>query len=135
MRHLRILALVATVGFVANCGGGGGGGGGPEAGFLNLTLNTPNADDGAVLFRVVGGDVDSVLAGAMVQEGSYTVQPTLTRVVVAGNIVDGVVAQVAVPDIDDAANYSVVVEQVSIRNAPFTQRALGGYSIAVSVAP
>jgi hypothetical protein len=136
MRHLRILALVATVGFVANCGGGGGGGGGgPEPGFLNLTLSTPNANDGAVLFRVVGGTVEDVLAGAMVQDGSFTIQPSLTRIVVAGNIVDGVVAQIEVPDIADVANYSVVMEQATIRTAPWTQQSLTGYSIAVSVAP
>lgn len=130
MRTNRIVGLLALVGVVAGCGGGGGGTD-PQPGLLNLTLNTPNADDGALLFRVVGGEVDSVVAGAMVQDGSYTIQPTYTRIVVAGNIVDGIVARVAVPDINDAASYSVVMEQVAVRNT-YTQRALTGYSVAVS---
>jgi hypothetical protein len=129
MRPLRIFGLLALVGVVAGCGGGGGSS--AEPGLLTLTLNTPNADDGALLFRVVGGEVDSVVAGVMVQDGSYTIQPSFTRVVVAGNIVDGIVVRVAVPDINDAASYSVVMEQVAVRNT-FAQRSTSGYSIAVS---
>ncbi|HVX89933.1 MAG TPA: hypothetical protein VG940_13445 [Gemmatimonadales bacterium] len=131
MRSLRIFGLLALIGTAAGCGGGGGGGSTPEPGLLTLTLNTPNADDGALLFKVVGGQVDSVLGSAMIQDGSYTIQPSYTRIVVAGNIVDGVVARVAVPDINDAASYSVVMEQVAVRNS-FAQRSLTGYSIAVS---
>ena len=130
MRTLRILALLSAVGIVTSCGGSDGG---PTAqpGLLTLTLNTPNADDGALLFKVVGGPVDSVAGGVMVQDGSFTIQPSFTRIVVAGNIIDGVVAGVYVPDIHDAANYSVVMEQVAVRNT-FAQRSLTGYSIAVS---
>lgn len=130
MRPLRIFGLLALLGAAAGCGGGGGGSS-AEPGFLTLTLNTPNADDGALLFRVVGGQVDSVVGGAMVQAGSYSIQPSLTRVVVAGNIIDGVVAQVAVPDVNDAASYSVIMEQVAVRNTN-AQRSVSGYSIAVS---
>lgn len=130
MRILRILALCSLAGIVTSCGGSDGG---PHAqpGVLLLTLNTPNADDGALLFRVVGGPVDSVAGGVMVQNGSFTVQPTYTRIVVAGNIIDGVVAGVYVPDVHDASSYSVVMEQVAVRNT-FTQRSISGYSIAVS---
>lgn len=131
MRPLRIVGLLALVGVVAGCGGGGGGGSSAEPGVLTLTLNTPNADDGALLFKVVGGEVDSVVGGAMVQDGSYTLQPSFTRIVVAGNIVDGVVAGIYVPDINDAASYSVVMEQVAVRNT-FAQRSTSGYSIAVA---
>jgi hypothetical protein len=130
MRSLRIFGLLALLGTAMGCGGGGGGKD-PEPGLLTLTLNTPNADDGALLFKVVGGEVDSVVGGAMIQDGSYTIQPSFTRIVVAGNIVDGVVARVAVPDINDVASYSVVMEQVAVRNT-FAQRPLTGYSIAVS---
>ena len=131
MRALRILGLTALVALVANCGGGGGGGNDPVPGLLTLTLNTPNADDGALLFRVTGGVVDSVYATGMIQDGSYTVQPTYTRIVVAGNIVDGAVAQIKVADVGDVASYSVIMEQVAVRitNA---QRSPVGYSISVS---
>ena len=133
MRSLRVLGLVALLGAGVGCGGGGGGGG-AEPGLLNLTLNTPNTDDGAVLFRVTGGDVDSVLNGAMTQSSAFSVTPSFTRVVAAGDLTDGVVAQIAVPDINDVSSYAVIVDQVAVRNS-FAQRSLTGYSIAVSVAP
>ena len=129
MRALRIVGLLVLVGLAANCGGGDGGG--PEPGFLDLTLNTPNADDGALLFKVVGGTVDSVVAGAMVQDGSYATVTGGTRIVVAGNLTDGIIARVHVPDIKDVADYSVVIEQIAVRNT-FAQRAMGGYSVTVS---
>lgn len=130
MRALRVVGLLALVGLAANCGGGDSGG--PEPGFLTLTLNTPNFDDGALLFKVVGGEVDSVVAGGpMTQEIAFTVQPSFTRVVVAGSLVDGVVARAYVPDVNNAADYSVVIEQIAVRNT-FTQRATGGYSVTVS---
>lgn len=130
MRPLRIVGLLALVGVVAGCGGGGGGSS-AEPGFLTLTLNTPNADDGALLFKVVGGTVDSIVAGAMVQDGSYAAVTGGTRVVVAGNLVDGTVAQIHVPDVNNVADYSVVIEQIAVRNT-FAQRATGGYSVMVS---
>lgn len=130
MRSLRIFGLLALLGIAGGCGGGGGGST-PEPGFLDLTLNTPNADDGALLFKVVGGTVDSVVAGAMVQDGSYATVTGGTRIVVAGNLTDGIIARVHVPDIKDVADYSVVIEQIAVRNT-FTQRATGGYSVTVS---
>lgn len=130
MRSLRIFGLLALLGIAGGCGGGGGGST-PEPGFLDLTLNTPNADDGALLFKVVGGTVDSVVAGAMVQDGSYATVTGGTRIVVAGNLTDGIIARVHVPDIKDVADYSVVIEQIAVRNT-FAQRAMGGYSVTVS---
>lgn len=128
MRSLRILGLLVAATAVTSCGGGGDGG---DPGLLALTLNTPNTDDGALLFKVIGGPVDSVAGGAMVQDGSYTVQSSFTRIVVAGNITDGLVAGVYVPDINNASAYSVVVEQVAVRNT-YAQRSPSGYTITVS---
>ena len=135
MRTLRSLALLALVGLVANCGGGGGGGGGgPVDGVLILTLNTPNTADGAILFRVNGGTVDSVSGSAMIADGSYNTVGTQTRIVAAGPITDGALAYLYVPDVGDVTNYTVTVEQVA-HNTTFAQRSLVGYSFAVSVAP
>jgi hypothetical protein len=132
MRALRSLALVAATALVASCGGGGGDGG-PEAGVLRLTLDTPNTGDGAILFRVTGV-VDSVAGGLMMQDGSYSAVSTFTRIVVAGNLVDGPVAYLFVPDVNDIATYTVTVEQVAVK-ATNAQRSLTGYSIAVSEEP
>jgi hypothetical protein len=133
MRALRSLALVAATALVASCGGGGGDGGGPEAGVLRLTLDTPNAGDGAILFRVTG-EIDSIQGGAMMQEGSYGEVSTYTRVVIAGNLVDGPVAYLFVSDVADIATYVATVEQVAVK-ATNAQRSLAGYSITVSEEP
>jgi hypothetical protein len=135
MRILRSIALLALVGLVANCGGGGGDGGGPEEGVLILTLNTPNTGDGAILFRVNGGPVDSVQGSAMLEDGSYNTVGNQTRIVIAGPITDGQLAYLFVPDVADATDYVVTVEQVAQNASPYTQRSAATYAIAVSVAP
>ncbi len=134
MRILRSLALLALVGLVANCGGGGGDGGGPVEGVLQLTLNTPNTADGAILFRVNGGPVDSVSGSVMIADGQYSTVGNQTRIVAAGPITDGALAFLYVPDVGDVSNYAVTVEQVA-HNTTFAQRSVVGYSFAVTVAP
>ena len=130
MRPTRALSSLALVGIAAGCGGGGGDSG-PTAGALTLTLNTPNAGDGAVLFRVNGGPVDSVAGAPMVADGSYNTNGNQTRIVVAGPITDGIIAHLYVPDVGAVGNYVVTMEQVAA-NSNFAQRPLSGYSIAVS---
>lgn len=133
MRPTRALISLALVALAAGCGGGGGDGGGPTPGVLILTLNTPNTGDGALLFRVNGGPVDSIAGSAMVLDGSYNIFPgNLTRVVVAGPITDGVLVGLFVPDVGVVANYVVTMEQVAA-NSNFAQRSTAGYSITVSV--
>lgn len=129
MRTIRPLVLVALAGLLG-CGGSGNDHN-PTPGPLTLTLSTPNSNDGAILFKVTGGTVDSVQSGPMVQTGSYVVNSGFTRVVVAGNIVDGVIAKIYVPDVSASANYSVTVEQAANR-VSFAQQGLAGYSIAVT---
>ena len=133
MRTLRSLALLALVGLVANCGGGDGGG--PVEGVLQLTLNTPNTGDGAILFRVNGGPIDSIAGSAMVEDGSYNVVGNQTRVVIAGPITDGALAYLFVPDVGDVASYAVTVEQASQNAGPYTQRSTVGYTVSVTVLP
>lgn len=131
MRSFRILGLALLTAVVGGCGGDSGGSSGPEAGVLRLTLDTPNTGDGAILFRVTGV-VDSVQGGAMMQDGSYNKFPTFTRIVVAGNLTDGPVAYLFVPDVHDISTYAVTIEQVAVK-ATNAQRALTGYSFSVAV--
>ena len=128
MRLTRIFALLALGGLVAGCGGGDAG---PTSGVLTLTLNTPNTGDGALLFRVNGGPVDSVAGSTMVADDSYNTVGTTTRIVVAGPITDGVIAHLYVPDVGKVSSYVVTMEQVAA-NSNFAQRSTAGYSIAVS---
>lgn len=116
MRSIRILALSAFALTLAACGSSGPSGGNPVPGFLSLHYATNGATDGAVLFKVQGGPIDSVVSGAMVQNGSYVVNPSFTRVVVAGNITNGVIAKIHIPDVSTAASYTATIEQLSDRN-------------------
>ena len=117
MRSIRILALSALVITLASCGSSSGGGGNPVPGFLSLHYSTTGATDGAVLFKVQGGTIDSVTTpvGGMVQSGSYVINPSFTRVVAAGNITNGVIARIHVPDVSTAASYTATIEQLTDR--------------------
>lgn len=130
MRSFRILGLALLTAAVASCGGGDGG---SHDGWLRLTLNTPNVGDGAILFRIQGGEIDSIAGGAMMQKGEFNQFSTYMRVVVAGDLVDGPVAYIKVPDTRDVASYIATVEQVSTDAPPHTQRSLSGYSISIAV--
>jgi hypothetical protein len=134
MRYTRLAALLVAGALLSSCGGSSEPTG-PTAGVLSLTLNTPNTGDGAILFRVNGGQVDSIAGSAMVADGSYNLFPAnLTRVVIAGPITDGAIAYLFVPDIDKVANYTVTIEQVVV-DATYAQRSTAGYSMAVAVVP
>lgn len=130
MRSLRVLALLALVGSLAGCGSSDGNGGAAVPGTLTLTLTTPHANDGAILFTV-NGVVDSVSGKPMVQSGSYLIHPTFTKIVIAGDITSGPVATLYVPDVKTAASYKVTVNQAAVRTT-FAQQTIGGYSIAVT---
>lgn len=135
MRSTRLAALLVAGALISSCGGSDGGPSGPTAGVLSLTLNTPNTGDGAVLFRVNGGVVDSFAGSPMVLDGNYnTFTGNLTRVVVAGPITDGIIGYLFVPDVSKVGNYTITMEQV-VANSNFAQRPVVGYSFAVTVAP
>jgi len=131
MRSFRILGLALLAAVVTSCGSSGGDG--PEEGWLRLTLDTPNAGDGAILFRIQGGEIDSILGGAMMQDGSFNQFTTFMRVIVAGDLVDGPLVYIRVPDIADVADYTVTIEQVAADAPPHAQRSLTGYSVSVAV--
>lgn len=131
MRVLRVWALVAATALVASCGGSSGDS--AEPGVIRLTLDTPNTGDGAVLFRVTG-EIDSIQGGAMMQDGSYAAVSTYTRIVVSGNLTDGPVAYLFVPDTREISSYVATVEQVAVK-ATNAQRALAGYTITAAVEP
>lgn len=130
MRALRSFSILVATAFVASCGSSDGGGGGPQPGVLRLTLDTPNTGDGAILFRITG-DIDSVAAGPMVQDGSYGAVSTYTRIVAAGNLTDGPMVYLFVPDVHEIASYVPTIEQVAVK-ATNAQRSLTGYSITVA---
>jgi hypothetical protein len=119
---------------IAGCGDSGGSGPEPEPdpipGWLKVRLDTPNADDGGIMFTVSGGAIESVRSSFLdlyVSQGSST----LKRIIVAGNLPNGtVLVELKVPDVQDAEDYSAIVDQVASGDS-FVQRTASGYSLSV----
>jgi hypothetical protein len=87
---------------------------GPTSGTLDVKLSSPNANDGAVLFTLKGGPVESVEA---VDGMAYSAQidANTLRVVVAGNVSSGTIARVRIADVTQGSRYSVALNQVAAR--------------------
>ena len=86
----------------------------PVAATLQVSLSTPFNDDGALLFTVTGGRVDSVDAPGYTLYSSRT-DPATLQVIVTGNLSAGIVAHVHIPDERVALQYSASISQVAAR--------------------
>jgi hypothetical protein len=97
---------------------------------LDVSFTTTASDDGAVLFTVAGGPVDSVEAPGY---RLYTAQinPTTLRVVVAGNLRAGTIARIHIADGRRLSQYSATVNQVAARGS-YAQRDPVSYSLSVA---
>lgn len=134
-RILSRTALAAALVASLTCGGGGDGGTGPtppDPGLVDLVLATPNSNDGALLLSITGALVNSVTAQsfevASVGAGSSTV-----KLLVRGNLTDGVIAQITVPDRHKLSSYQVTVNQAAARTT-YQQQPLAGYAVNLSPA-
>ncbi len=129
-RVLLVAGVVAGAAALATCGSE------PQEpepipGWVNITVTTPNVNDGGIVFTVTGPAVDSVrtfFPNAFTRrEGA-----TQVRVVVIGTFRDGVVvAQVLVPDTGNLSGYSATVTEVAARAPSFAQRSIADYSLTV----
>ena len=106
---------------LVTCGGDGGTEPDPQPqptpadpGFLRVNLTTPNTDDGALLFTLSGGELDSLEAPGFTQFSAAPSTNTL-RVIVAGSISGGTVARFWVPDRNKSANYNAVLLEAAVR--------------------
>ena len=86
----------------------------PVAATLQVSLSTPFNDDGALLFTVTGGRVDSVDAPGYTVYSSQT-DPATLQVIVTGNLSPGIVAHVHIPDERVVLQYSASISQVAAR--------------------
>lgn len=103
---------------------------GPTAGMLQVTLATPNTDDGAVLFTISGGPVDSIEAvGYSVH--SARIDPNNLRVIITGHLHSGVIARIRIPDARQLSRYSAIINQVATR-ATYAQRNPASYSLSLA---
>ena len=129
MRRTAAALIVASLAFVlVTCSESDPGPGPTGPGWLSLSLESPRSDDGGVLISVTGGQIDSV-------RSSYadlfsTTASQSARMIISGNIVSGVVAEIFVPDVGQSASYSVALDEVAART--FEQRNPADYSVAVT---
>jgi hypothetical protein len=100
----------------------------PKAGLLNVTLTSPNAEDGAILFTMGVGAIDSISVpqGSVLQVISNTAAQR--TVLVRGTLATGaLIANLWVPDV--SVSYTAFVSQVASK--AYAQRTLTGYSLSV----
>jgi len=126
----RTLALALLAGLAAaGCGNEG-----PVAGELEVRLASPNTDDRAILFRLVGEQTSLSAptgSGYRVFHGA-PVGDTVRVVVMApqsGHLPVGALVRVAVPDTRAVAAYRAVVQQVA--STAYVQRPTAGYTLTV----
>jgi hypothetical protein len=95
-----------------------------------VSFTTSATDDGAVLFTVSGGPVDSVEAPGY---RLYTAQTSGTsmRVVVAGELRAGAIARIHIADGRKLSHYSATIDQVAARGS-YAQRDPVSYSLVVA---
>ena len=103
---------------------------GPSAATLQLALATPAQDDGAVLFTISGGPVDSIDVSDY-QLYSNRVDANTLRVIVTGALKPGVIARIHIPDQSRIADYSGTMNQVAAR-ASYAQRDPAGYGLTLA---
>jgi hypothetical protein len=102
---------------------------GPSAATLQVGLASPAQDDGAVLFTISGGPVDSIEAPDY-QVYSNRIDANTLRVIVTGSLQPGVIARIHVPDQSRIADYSGVVDQVAARSS-YALRDPAGYGLTL----
>jgi len=103
---------------------------GPTSGILNARLSSLRGDDGAVLFTITGGPVESVDAVSGIVH-SVQIDANALRVVITGNLSAGAIARVRIADLTQASRYSAAVNQVAARST-YVQRDPGQYSITLA---
>ena len=131
MNAIRILLMpVASVSLIAlaDCSGDST----PTPGSITVSLNSPNADDGAVLFTLTGPGIrDAQSANSSYKVYWRTVSATELRLLVVGNLSSGTVATVSVDDTRKMDQYHGSLIEVASR-ADALRTAVSGYSIQVS---
>ena len=103
---------------------------GPVAAVLDAALVSPAQDDGAVMFTVTGGPVDSVEASGYRLYTTRGAGDTL-RVIVAGELQSGSIARIHIPDEQRIPQYAARIDQVAARGT-YLQRNPGEYSMTLS---
>jgi hypothetical protein len=99
------------------------------SGILNVTLSSIHNDDGAVLFTISGGPVESIEAVSGTVHRAQ-VDANTTRVVITGNLGSGPIARVRIADLGQSSSYTVAMSQVAASS--YEPRDLADYSISLA---
>ena len=127
---MKTLAMMAVLFIAAACSKDATGGD-KLAGTLTVRLTTPNADDGAMTFRVSGGPIDSALAVNQSLRLFTRADGATVVGVVVGALAEGAVITLHVPDVGEAARYSATVLEVADRQDAL-RGSLTGYALMVT---
>ncbi len=103
----------------------------PEPGFVNVSLSALDVNDGAIMLRLTGNAIDSISSPGAEVLGSAETGTNTHRVIVAGRIVNGVVARFWIPDRRDIASYTVLVEQAAA-GSTYEQRDVSQYTLSLA---
>ena len=97
-------------------------------GWLRVQLTTPHSDDGGIMFTVAGGPIDSV---RFIHEGfASAVSDSIWRFLATGELSNGAIAQLLVPNVDNASVYLPEIQQVAAL-VTYELRDLAGYRLQV----
>lgn len=96
----------------------------PTGGWLTLQLTTPTNNDGAVQFSITGPSIDSV--SIIGYDGFSAASNGATNLVVTGQVANGDVARIHVPDLSVTVLYRADVVAAAARQTYLLQR-LDGY--------
>jgi hypothetical protein len=125
---LLSLLPLSGIGLVTGCSGEPAG---PVAATLEIGLSTPFQDDGAVLFTIAGGPVDSLEAPGYSVYSSRP-DPTTLQVIITGDLTSGMIARIHIPDERMASRYLATLNQAAAR-ASYAQRDPASYALAVGL--
>jgi hypothetical protein len=103
---------------------------GSTGGTLTVNLASPNRDDGAVLFTVSGGPIDSVASPGH-QIYAARLDSNTLRLIVTGDIVSGTIATIYLADMHLASSYSATVNQVAARGS-YVQHDAASYTLTLA---
>lgn len=103
---------------------------GPTAGTLTVTLTTPNADDGAILFEVTGPDMTQVTAADPSLYFRYSEADGAVTAVLVGDVTGRDVLSFRVPDVDAVGSYTASMVDVADRSNELRD-SLAGYALTV----
>lgn len=100
----------------------------PTGGWLTLQLSSPHTDDGAVQFSVTGPAIDSVKLVSY--DGFATIDNGTANLIVTGQVGNGDVARVFVPDLALTSQYRATVAAAAARGT-YALQTLDNYRVVM----